>query len=63
MITFEKFQHVQVIITQLYVYQTPYFQEYYNLIAIDLNKQQKLDANPNPMQQVNFTRNQNRAEG
>ena len=61
MITFEKSQQVQVMITQLYVYQTPYLKEYYNLIPIDLSKQQKLDANPKPMQQVSFTGN--RADG
>ena len=36
---------------------------YYKSIAIDLNKQQKLDADPKTMQQINFTRNLNGAEG
>ena len=34
-----------------------YFKEYYKLIAIDLSKQQKLDADPKAMQQINFSRN------
>ena len=35
----------------------PYFQKYYKLIAMDLNKQQKLDADPKAIQQINFTGN------
>ena len=41
----------------------PYFKEYHKLIAIDLSKQQKLDAEPKETQQINFTENLNRAEG
>ena len=33
------------------------FKEHYKLVAIDLNKQQKLDADPKAIQQVNFTGN------
>ena len=33
----------------------PYFKKYYKLIAIDLSKQQKLDADPKKIQQINFT--------
>ena len=40
-----------------------YFKKYFKLIAIDLSKQQKLDANPNAMQQINFTGNLTRAGG
>ena len=40
----------------------PYFKKYYKLIAIDLSKQQKLDADPKAIQ-VNFTGNISRAEG
>ena len=40
----------------------PCFKKYYKLIAIDLSKQQKLDAAPKATQQINFTRNLNRAE-
>ena len=35
----------------------PYFKEYHKLIAIDLSKQQKLDADPKAIQQINFTGN------
>ena len=35
----------------------PYFKEYYKLIAIDLSKQQKLDADPKAIQQINFSGN------
>ena len=41
----------------------PYFKKYYKLIAIDLSKQQKLDANPKAIKQTNFTGNLSRAEG
>ena len=36
---------------------------YYKLTAIDLSKQQKLDANTKTIQQLHFTGNLNRAEG
>ena len=35
----------------------PYFIEHYKLIAIELSKQQKLDADPKSIQQINFTGN------
>ena len=35
----------------------PYFEKCYKLIAIDLSKQQKLDADPKVIQQINFTGN------
>ena len=35
----------------------PCFKKYYKLTAIDLNKQQKLDADPKAKQQINFTVN------
>ena len=38
------------------------FQKYYKLIAVDLIKQQKLDADPKATQQITFTGNTNRAE-
>ena len=41
----------------------PYFKKYCKLIAIDLSKQQKLDANSKAIQQINFTENLSRAEG
>ena len=41
----------------------PYFKNYYKLIAIALSKQQKIDADPKAIQQINFTRNLSREEG
>ena len=40
-----------------------YFNENYTMIAIDLSKQQALDADPRAIQQVNFTANSEREEG
>ena len=34
-----------------------YFKNYYKMIAIDLSKQQALDADPRAIQQINFTAN------
>ena len=39
----------------------PYFKEIYKLIAIDLSRQNKLDADPRAIQQINFTANLDRA--
>ena len=39
----------------------PYFKENYKMIAIDLSKQQALDANPRKIQQINFRANLDRA--
>ena len=52
MITYNKLQKVKVMITQVY----------YKLIAIDLSKQNKLDADTKAIQQINFTGNLKRAE-
>ena len=38
----------------------PYFKKNYKMIAIDLNKQQVLDADPRKIQQINFTSNLDR---
>ena len=38
-----------------------YFKKYYKMIAIDLSKQQVLDADPKAIQQINFTENLDRA--
>ena len=38
-----------------------YFKNYYKMIAIDLSKQQSLDANPRAIQQINFNADLNRA--
>ena len=37
-----------------------YFKKYYKMIAIDLSKQQALDAGPRAIQQINFTANLDR---
>ena len=34
-----------------------FFNNYYKIIAIDLSKQQALDADPKAIQQINFTAN------
>ena len=36
-----------------------YFKKHYKMIAIDLRKQQALDANPKAIQQINFRVNLN----
>ena len=41
----------------------PCFKKFYKLIAIDFSKQQKLDADPKAIQQINFTGNLVTAEG
>ena len=38
-----------------------YFKYYYKMIAIDLSKQQSLDADPRAIKQINFTANLERA--
>ena len=39
----------------------PYFKENYKMIAIDLSKQNELDADPRAIQQISFTANLDRA--
>ena len=39
----------------------PYFEDSYKMIAVDLSKQQALDADPRAIQQINFTANLDRA--
>ena len=39
----------------------PYFKESYKMIAIDLSRQNELDADPRAIQQINFTANLERA--
>ena len=39
----------------------PYFKDSYKMIAVDLSKQQALDADPRANQQINFTTNLYRA--
>ena len=38
----------------------PYFKDHYTLLAIDLSKQQALDADPRAIQQINFMANLDR---
>ena len=38
----------------------PYFKENYKMIAIDLSRQNELDADPRAIQQINFTVNLDR---
>ena len=38
-----------------------YFKNYYKMIAVDLSKQQALDADPKAIQQINFIANLDRA--
>ena len=40
-----------------------YFKENYKLIALDLSKQQELDADPRAIQQINFTANLDKDDG
>ena len=39
----------------------PYFKNYYKMVATDLSKQQKLDADPKAIKQINFTGNLKRS--
>ena len=39
-----------------------YFNNYYNVITIDLSKQQALDADPKAIQQISFTGNLNQGK-
>ena len=39
-----------------------YFNKYYKNTALDLSKQEALDADPKAIQQINFTGNLNRGE-
>ena len=39
----------------------PYFKDTYKMIAVDLSKQQALDADARAIQQINFTANLDRA--
>ena len=65
--TLEKLLLVKEIITQqvltlrAYFIACAYFKNYYEIIAIDLSKQQALDADPREIQQINFTANLDRA--
>ena len=47
--------------TTCYLLDYPYFKENYKMIAIDLSKQQRLDAGPRAIKQISFTADLNRA--
>ena len=61
------YENIRKIATGYGDYYTPeslyytYFKDYYKMIAIDLSKQQALDADPRAIQQINFTANLDRA--
>ena len=64
---FRRYDNIQKIATgQIDDYTTgclldySYFKKYYKLIGIDLSKQQKLDADPKTIQQINSTENLDR---
>ena len=62
MITFAKLQQVTETITDCLLNFIS-LKNYYNMIAIDLSKQQALDADPKAIQQINFTGKLDRAAG
>ena len=47
--------------TSVFLLDYTYFIESYKMIAVDLSKQQALDADPRAIQQINFTENLDRA--
>ena len=51
---------VKIILNNCCLLNYSYIKEYYKLIAIDLRKQEKLDADPKAIQQINFTGNLDR---
>ena len=54
---FKKLQLVKEMISQLVLLGYNYFKKHYKMIAIDLSKQQALDADPKAIQQINFIGN------
>ena len=58
--TLEKLLQVKEMTIQLVVCYR-YFTDTYKMIAVDLSKQQALDADPRAIQQINFTANLDRA--
>ena len=62
MIILDKLLQVKVMIIQLVVcYIIHILKKTYKMIAVDLSKQQALDADPRAIQQINFTANLDRA--
>ena len=56
-------QLVKIMITQMDVYWTIHISKSISIFAIDLIKQQKLDANQKAIQQISFTGNLTREKG
>ena len=64
MIVFEKLQQVKEMITQLAFCWTKIMSKtIIKMVAIDLSKQQALDADPKTIQQIHFAGNLDRAAG
>ena len=58
MITFQKLSLVKAMSTHLSIFQIiPLSRNYYNLITIDLSKQQKINIDLKAVQQIDFTGN------
>ena len=62
------YEHIRKIATGLgddyttgCLFDYPYFKDSYEMTAVDLSKQQALDADPRAIQQINFTANLDRA--
>ena len=63
MMTLKRFPQVKVMITQQDVYYIiPISKKKHKLIAMDLSKQQKVDADPKAIKQINFTGDLDRAK-
>ena len=55
------YENIRKITTGQGDYYTTGFKNYYKMIAVDLSKQQALDADPKAIQEINFTGNLDRA--
>ena len=55
------YENIRKITTGQGDYFTTGFKNYYKMIAVDLSKQQALDADPKAIQEINFTGNLDRA--
>ena len=59
--TLEKLLRIEEITTDCLL-DYPYFKDRYKMIAMDLSKQQALDADPRAIKQIKFTANLDRAD-
>ena len=59
--TLEKLLQIKEMTTPGCLLDYRYIKDYYKMIAIDLSKQQALDADPGAIQQINFSANLDRA--